>query len=671
MAESGPIDTITEKDQKVKEAQASLLADIKASLVAQTESLGGSLGRDTINVRRHLLEMKKMHKDQLSNMEALNTSMGIRVKKDEKEEESKSVKAANTAEQQDDMRQIFIDIRDSIAGQPDAIAKASSAKSGPGMAAGFKDIMGGVGKGFKGIGIGIGAAGLGAAAVIGAGAYLLNVLDDIDSEAIKDNVANLLSISDVVEAKGDSFIGEGGKFFLVMTGLGVGLGIFAAGSGIAAGVSAFTKGSDWPEVIKDNVETLLSINELPGLLGDGLALAAVLGSLGVGLAVFALGKGFAGVAEVGTAGLEYFTKGGSWAQDIKNEVETLLSITDGKNWDAMGDAAGFAVVMTGLAAGLVAFAIGKGGSGVADALTLFQGDNFAEDIKSEVETLLSITQIEGIGWDTARFGAVMLGLGTGLLAFGAGKGAAGIGDITNTFAGDNFAEGIKTEVATLLTIGDLPGATLQKTSESMGILVALGAGLTAFGAGSFIAGLGQAGAAVLNFFSGGESPLHQALRLGDNADKINKGVDSLSNFKNILDDFSDISDVTFDMDTEQLAEDLLKASKTFEVALTGGTDDGGLFGRSIKLKGLLNIEGIDEGITQINKIKEALLQLPQSSGIEINATSLADQIAERLLGVGSGGTTINQVDYSNNSVNPVSAISIVGGSNGLTNDALN
>ena len=40
--------------------QKELLSEIKETLIKQSENLGDSLGRDTINVRRHLLEMKNM-----------------------------------------------------------------------------------------------------------------------------------------------------------------------------------------------------------------------------------------------------------------------------------------------------------------------------------------------------------------------------------------------------------------------------------------------------------------------------------------------------------------------------------------------------------------------------------------------------------------------------------
>lgn len=617
--------------------QKELLSDIKDTLVAQSQGVGESLGRDTVNIRRHLLEMKKMNIEQIEHMKALNDGFGIQADLQEKKSDSESVTKANDAEESEDLKSIFVGIRESLDNLPGSLAQDGAKANGSVMG----DMMSGIGGAFGGIGIGVGAAGLGAAAVIGAGAYLLNVLDDIDAEKIKENVTALLSISDVVEADGDSFIGEGGAFFLAMTGLGIGLAAFSIGAGAAAAVDYFTKDSGWAENIKENVLTLLSISDgfvgNLAVLGESGTLLLSLTGLGIGLAAFGIGSTVAGVG----GAINKFISGDNWAQNIKDEVLTLLSIGDagGGNLEVLGESGALFLALTGLGLGLAAFAFGKTASGVGDAVTMFQGENFADDIKSEVETLLSISQIEGIGFDTAKFIAVMGGLGSGLLAFGAGKGIAGVADITTQFGGKNFAEDIKSEVATLLTIGDLPGATLEKTTESMAVLSALGTGLAAFGAGSFVGALGQLGAEIVGFFTGAESPVKQAQILGENAEEIDKGVASLESFREVLESFTGLEDVSFNINTQELAEDLLDASKAFELALVGGTDPNGLFGRAVELKGLVNIDGIEQTVTNINALKQALFQIPSTTGVDINTGSLANQIANNQ----PAGANVNQV----------------------------
>ena len=625
--------------------QKELLSEIKETLIKQSENLGDSLGRDTINVRRHLLEMKNMTAAQLENQKALNQTFGAQLENEEEKLEGESVEGLKEEEKSDDMKTIFEDIRDSLKGQPEALAKEGSKESGK-LAQG---LMGGMGKMMGGLGIGIGAAGVGAAAVIGAGAYLLNVLDDIDSEKIKENVANLLSISDLVEGDGDSFIGEGSKFFLTMLGLGLGLAAFAIGSAATMGASALSPvvekftGKKWTDDVKDNVITLLSISDEVGgageMLKDGGAFFLAMAGLGLGLTAFAIGQGAAAVASGLSSGVEMFTKEGDWAEKIKKDVVTLLSISKelGGAKNLMGESGAFFLAMTGLGLGLVAFAIGKAGSGVGDAITLFQGENFAKDIKAEVETLLSISQIEGIGWDTAKFGAVMGGLAAGLVAFSAGKGASGAADMLTWTQGPNFAEDIKKEVATLLTIGDLPGATLEKTKNTTSILVELSKGLAAFGAGTFISALGQAGQAVVQFFSGKEGPVEQALTLANNADRIDQGVDSLHRFKDVLTDFQSLGDITFDMNTEQMAKDLLGATEIFELALEGGEIP--KWGFNTEIKGLLNIEGIDRVTEEINLLKSLFAPI-QTTGLELVAAG-----NPALAGVG-GPTSIDQSTFA-------------------------
>jgi len=626
--------------------QKELLSEIKETLIKQSENLGESLGRDTINVRRHLLEMKNMTAAQLENQKALNKTFGAQLENEEEKLEGESVEGLKEEEKSDDMQKIFEDIRDSLKGQPEALAKEGSKESGK-LAEG---LMGGMGKMLGGLGIGVGAAGLGAAAVIGAGAYLLNVLDDIDSEKIKENVANLLSISDLVEADGDSFIGEGSKFFLAMLGLGLGLAAFAIGSAATMGASALSPvvekftGKKWTDDIKDNVITLLSISDEVGgageMLKDGGAFFLAMTGLGLGLTAFAIGQGASAVASGLSAGVEMFTKEGDWAEKIKKDVITLLSISKelGGAKNLMGESGAFFKAMLGLGLGLVAFAIGKAGSGIGDAITLFQGENFAKDIKAEVETLLSISQIEGIGWDTAKFIAVMGGLAAGLVAFSYGKGMAGLADaITKFSAGDNFAEDIKREVATLLTIGDLPGATLEKTKNTTSILVELSKGLAAFGAGTFISALGQAGQAVVQFFSGKEGPVEQALTLADNADRIDKGVDSLNRFKDVLTDFQSLGNITFDMNTEQMAKDLLGATEIFELALEGGEIP--KWGFNTEVKGLLNIEGIDRVTEEINLLKSLFAPI-QTTGLELVAAG------NPALATTGGPTSVDQSTFA-------------------------
>ena len=628
-----------EEEQQRSEEQKSILSDIKNTLIEQSKATGGSLGRDTINVRRHLLEMKNIQKESLANQIALNKTFGIDLQAQkeaaENEEQQSSTDAMQKAENDMEMKDIFLDIRNSLKNQPDALASAQQSQAG--------GIMEKVGSMIGGVGLGVGAAGIGIAAVLASFAYLADTMADLDAEKVRQNIVTLMNMGDDFEGGNLEMLKDGGTLYLALGGLGIGLALFAVGGAAAAGVAKFTEGTDWTETIKNNVIALLNIPDAAGgnleMLKDGGALTLALIGLGVGLTVFALGQGANAVSSGLQKGVELFTGEDNWAEGIKQNVLTLLSIptAHGGGLDTLKDGGALTLALIGLGIGLAGFALGKGAAGVADAVTMFsEGSNFAEDIKAEVITLLSIAKIEGIGWDTAKFIAVMGGISLGLAAFAIGKGAAGVADAVTQFSsGDNFAEDIKSEVATLLTIPEMAGPDgPEKAQKVSDILGTLGGALFKFGAGKFVQSLGAAAGAVLDFFSGEKSPVEQALQLADRSDDIDRGVNSLRMFKQTLDDFSEMGDIDFNMDTEKMAQDLLGASKTFEMALLGGKTEGGWMPWSegpMEYTGLVNIDGIDTAVEEINKVKEALGIIPAQTAVEIDAAAVAEQVANAII----------------------------------------
>ena len=644
-----------EEEQQRSQEQSSILSDIKNTLIEQSKATGGSLGRDTINVRRHLLEMKNIQKESLANQIALNKTFGVDLQAQkeaaETEEQQASTDAMQKSENDMEMKDIFLDIRNSLQNQPDALAKAQSSQAG--------DIMGKVGSMIGGVGLGVGAAGIGIAAVMASFAYLADTMADLDAEKVRSNIVTLMNMGDDFEGGNLEMLKDGGTLTLALSGLGIGLALFAVGGAASAGVAKFTEGTDWTETIKENVIALLNIPDAAGgnmeMLKDGGTLTAALIGLGIGLTVFALGQGANAVSSGLQAGVELFTGEDNWAEGIKQNVLTLLSIPNshGGGLDTLADGGALTLALIGLGVGLAAFAFGKGTAGVADAVTKFSaGDNFAEDIKAEVLTLLSIADDprSGLGeGGVAKFIGVMGGLALGLIAFALGKGTAGAADaITKFSSGDNFAEDIKSEVATLLTIPEMAGEDgPEKAQKVSDILGTLGGALFKFGAGKFVQSLGAAAGAVLDFFSGEKSPVEQALQLADRSDDIDRGVNSLRMFKQTLDDFSEMGDIDFNMDTEKMAKDLLGASATFEMALLGGKTEGGWMPWSdgpMEYVGLVNINGIDTAIEEINKVKEALGIIPVSTAVEISSGEL-----EKALTAVFGGATDNSVATVNNS----------------------
>lgn len=559
-------------------------------LMAENNRATSEIERDGRNTRRHLLEMKNMQ------TVALDTSKSMATVFDNFFE-AMDANALSNAEKESERASIFKDMRDTLAGGIDVNTSSGndvSSKDGKGLMTKLGGMMGGAAMAAGALlaGVGIGAAGL---------TYAMGKIEELDTTKIKENVDDLLSMAESDRMTVENVAGVAAT----MTALGVGLAAFSLGSGAAAAIAKFTEGSDWPQEIKDNVTTLLSIGDIPGMGGDAAAVSATLTGLGIGLAAFGIGKAADGV---GTA-ISSFSEG-NFADNIKKEVETLLSIDTG----GKGDVSGFVATLTGLGLGLAAFAVGKAGSGVADGLTQFTtGDNFAADIKKEVETLLSIDT--GAKGDVSGFVGTMTALSAGLVAFAIGKGTTGAADALTKFtSGDNFAEDIKKEVDTLLTIGD--GANLERTLAATGSLTALGAGLTAFGAGKGVNALADLGSSIVGFFTGSKSPVEQAIEVGEKADTIKAGADAFSAFADVFERMSTMGDISIDMD--DAIEDMVEYTKTLEKILQGGKLT---IGKNFTTDGLANLTGdVDKAVANINRVRGAL-QLEQNDSAVVQGAS--------------------------------------------------
>ncbi len=404
--------------------------------------------------------------------------------------------------------------------------KASKDSQGAGKL--FGGALGAAGKGLggaiSGVGLGIGAAGAGIGVALLGAATFAEKIANLDGKKIKDNIVEIMSIPDSVGG-GLEMLKDGGALTLALTGLGIGLAAFAIGSGAAAGVAMFTDGSNFAATIKGQVVELLSIkDELGGntkMLADGGAFYLAMMGIGLGLAVFGAGSAIAGMSD----GLKTFTGTGNFAENIKEQVVTLLSISDelGGAGNLIGQGAAFLLAMTGIGLGLAVFGAGSAVGGLGTALADFSTGGFAQGIKDSVVTLLSISdELGGAGnliGDGAEFLLAMTGIGLGLAVFGIGANIAGLTTALADFTTGGFAQSIVDNVTTLLGISVSLGGAKAFIGDSATFLLAMtgiGAGLLAFGAGSgigaFIDGVGK--------LFGGESPMEKILRLADNVESI-------------------------------------------------------------------------------------------------------------------------------------------------------
>ena len=205
-------------------------------------------------------------------------------------------------------------------------------------------------------------------AVFGAGSAAAKAADFISTEGwakrIKDSVVTLMSIEEAVGGeKGSSFVGESARFLVAMTGISAGLVAFGFGSAVVTtseSLAKFTGQEDWAKKVKDNVTTLMGIEDSLGgkaaAFGEAGTFLGIMTGIGAGLAAFGFGSTVVGVSEA----LAKFTGQEDWAGTVKSNVKKLLSITD-LGLDGDGENSKAALFFKGMAkisAGLVAFGVG-------------------------------------------------------------------------------------------------------------------------------------------------------------------------------------------------------------------------------------------------------------------------------------------------------------------------
>ena len=509
--------------------------------------------------------------------------------------------------------------------------------------------LGGIGAGAGGLGAGLGVllggAGIGGGALLAGGgiglaglAALLLSINNLDGKKVRANVNEILAIKDDVDGVGDvAAVG------ITLGALGAGLIAFSAGSalasvssGMAEGVELFTK-SNWAETVKQNVLTLLSIGdefrlgELQVLAESG-PLALALGGLGIGLAAFAVGEGLAASSQAISHSVEMFT-GQNWAESVKNNVLTLLSIGDsfkGGEVQAVFESGALAVALGALGAGLVAFSVGEGAAAAAGAMSgaleLFTGQNWAESVKQNVLTLLSIDDALGgtlnmLG-ETALFTGAMTAISAGLVAFAVGQGANQMTQTLDLFGENGFAQTIKDNVVTLLSINEL--ADEGQALEFLEAMTSMSAGLALFSGAQLFEGLVTAGKNILNFFSGGDkSAIGQVMKLAESSDDIEKASDGLQSMSDALTRFAAIDFNVKDADFTGLTRNIQKAVPLIQSLATGeskllGKDIPSIFDPSLRL---------DEMVVEIGKIRAILGASVEISTVAPNQVSIpADQL---------------------------------------------
>ena len=211
---------------------------------------------------------------------------------------------------------------------------------------------------------------------------------------------------------------------------------------------------------------------------------------------------------LGGAGIAAFLLGTGDVEKIKKNIETLLSIGDGyeNRMEFLKDGGMLTAMLIGIGQGLKYFAIGEGATVIADWLSGKLGqENWAEKVKSNIATLLSIADLPHTAGDVAWLSLSLAGIGAGLAVFGIGEGVKG--GVDGIVKGIDFLTGEKTgwaqrvydELSVLLSIAELPHSA--DAGWLAGALTKIGIGLSIFGGGKAIEGLSQGFQGIISFFS--------------------------------------------------------------------------------------------------------------------------------------------------------------------------
>ena len=525
-------------------------------------------------------------------------------------------------------------------------------------------------------------------AIFGVGTALLAALTSFQTAdwatPIKTNVLTLLSIPEEAGGSLDT-MAKAGALTLALAGLGVGLAIFGTGETLMAALLSFQE-ADWATTIKNNVLTLLSI---PSEAGGSLATMAAAGTLtlalaglATGIAIFGGGQAIAGLSD----GLTSMVNA-EWATNIKKNVLTLLSIpsTHGGKLDTLADGGTLLLALAGLAAGIAIFGGGQAIAGLADGMTQLINPEWASTIKTNVLTLLSIGEDAGGNLEMLKDGgAVVLaltGLGIGLAVFGVGKSIAAFSDL---IADGNFAQDIKDEVTTLLSIVDEGAMEEGQVKKFIAAMTGISAGLLAFTGSKLIDGLAGAATGLLNFLSGNESPVQAVLRLADNVDSLERVGGALQSITTGLGTFSGLKGIG-DVDIKEMTENLKESLPDLEKAIMGGHVDTKGWG-GVDIKGLASPDiKYQEAAANLNAMMqsvsgalptmvkgaggavqpgaEATAQMIESMTIRtaiIESAVIQGPIAGAITAPAGGGATVNNntVTVSPSTTNSVSSTSV-------------
>ena len=227
----------------------------------------------------------------------------------------------------------------------------------------------------------------------------------------------------------------------------------------------------------------------------------------------------------------------------------------------------------------------------------------------------------------------------------------GVGSFFAKAVGEGMGANVKKQVLDLLTIGK--EVDPKHTEIATAALNNLGAGLNKFAKGSFATSVSDFYGGIMDFFSGSEGPVEQAIRVGKNAEKITKGADAFNSFVDSVAKLSELGRIDLDLDDQ--IDSLVDYTRVFDKIIDGGKIK---IGTNFKTEGLAELQkDMDAHVASIVRLRDALqMQTPggatmsaskPNSGMMVNTLSVENAIL-KIPDNSSGGTSVAAVNAPQN-----------------------
>ena len=436
-----------------------------------------------------------------------------------------------------------------------------------------------------------------------------------------------------------------------MTAIGFGIGGFF--TGLAAGDSlGAMMGSDLSN-FKTQMQNLSEglaafsgrdLSALGAMLGAGALFGAVnpVGSLTAAVGMTAIGFGiggfFAGLAAADAAANWMNVDGSKMKSIMQNLAEGLSAFSDSQLVGLSAllgagalfgpAAAGAAVGMGLIGAGLGAFFAGWAGAGDLASMLSIDGSGMKELMVNLAGGLSELGKVDGS--NLIALSAGIAALGPAMLVFLGSQGIGGIanaitgtvGDLWDSIFGSSEGEGNQSVISMIveqlkpleqINFGALESINGAAFKDNM---VNISAGMLAFTGTDFVTSLAGVGTSILNFLSGSASPFDRILEISENAEQLEAGASALERIANALSVFANIQVSRMRVDFEGMAEDLGKA-----IPLLRGLAEGGVVGEGWISRGIDFENGILDPSLRLDEIAERVQLVRRALGADISGST--------------------------------------------------